>query len=184
MKRQVLLVDDNQQILEELQEVLTDHHIDVHKAETGQQALELAAKGHYDVGIVDIRLPDFDGIELIDLLKEKQPQTIYLIITAYSSTETAIKSLQKGILDYVVKPFHPEQLVHSIKKGFLLKDSLEAKDDRLEELVKEKGLLQAKVMMLEQLNEIFLDREKKIMELKAEVNNLCLKLKQSPKYKI
>jgi len=182
MKKNVLLVDDNQQMLDELRDIFKDNKINLLAADSGKEALKLAEKEDFDVAVVDIRLPDFNGVELIDKLKNVRPNSIYLLITAYTSAETAIKALQKGVLDYIVKPFSPEELINSVKKGFMEKDAAEASEKRLEELVKEKGLLQAKVMMLEQLNEIFMDREKKILDLKKEVNELLLRLNENTKY--
>jgi two-component system response regulator HydG len=182
MKKRVLLVDDNFQLIEELSNVFAENNIEVFPAESGKAALTVANKESYDVAVVDIRLPDFNGVELVEQLRKIRPQAVNLLITGYASTETAIKALHKEVFDYIVKPFSPEELIVSVKKAFLVKDSTTAKENQFEYLLKEKSVLQAKVLMLEQVNELFMDREKKILQLKQEVNALAMEHGEKPKY--
>ena len=182
MKKQVLIVDDNRQLLDELIDVFKDNAIDTVAVEDGASAIEAVLKKSFDVIVIDVRLPDFSGIDLIDKLKNKSQDAVFLLMTGYASADSAIKALQKGVLDYIVKPFSPDELLMSVKKAFLAKDSTTISQEKVEDLVKEKGILRAKVLMLEQINDIFIDREKKIIELKNEINNLLGKLGEDIKY--
>lgn len=106
----VLLVDDEQNILEVLEIVLQDGGLEVLKASSGIEALALLHKHPVDVVVSDIRMPDLSGVELLKQAKQFAPDTIFIMITAFSTTETAIEALQHGAFDYLTKPFKMEDL--------------------------------------------------------------------------
>jgi two-component system response regulator PilR (NtrC family) len=106
----VLVVDDEPNIIEVLEIVLQDEGMEVLKSGSGRQALHLLKEKDVDVVISDIRMPDFSGVELLREAKRLSPDTIFIMITAFASTETAIEALQHGAYDYITKPFRMEEL--------------------------------------------------------------------------
>jgi two-component system, NtrC family, response regulator PilR len=112
----ILVVDDEPNIIEVLEIVLQDEGMEVLKSNSGFEALTLLHERDVDLVISDIRMPDVSGVELLREVKEFSPDTAFIMITAFASTETAIEALQHGAFDYITKPFRMEELrsiVHS-----------------------------------------------------------------------
>jgi two-component system response regulator PilR (NtrC family) len=106
----ILIVDDEPNIIEVLEIVLQDEGMEVLKSTSGREALILLRDNDVDLVISDIRMPDFSGVELLREAKQLSPHTIFIMITAFASTETAIEALQHGAYDYITKPFRMEEL--------------------------------------------------------------------------
>jgi two-component system response regulator PilR (NtrC family) len=113
----VLIVDDEPNIIELLDIVLHDEGMEVLKASSGAAALDVLRKTPVDIIISDIRMPDFSGVELLKEAKQLAPETVFILITAYASTETAIDALQHGAYDYLTKPFKMEELLHIVRRS-------------------------------------------------------------------
>jgi len=111
----VLLVDDEQNILEILEMVLQEQGMEVLKAGSGREALQLLRQRKTDVVISDIRMPDLSGVELLQAVKQFAPDTIFIMITAFASTDTAIEAIQHGAYDYLTKPFKMEELLNIVR---------------------------------------------------------------------
>lgn len=116
-KGRILVIDDDPIVRRALVDILQDECYQVEVAATGHEALELAAKGHFDVALVDIRLPDLDGIELLRALREADDDLSALIITGHPSLETAIQALRLRVFDYLVKPLDNERVVSSVQNA-------------------------------------------------------------------
>jgi DNA-binding response OmpR family regulator len=80
-------------------------------AETGKEAIDKADNRHYDLALVDIRLPDMDGTELLAKLKVQLQNTVKIMITGFPSLETGVKALDEGADAYLVKPVKPQELL-------------------------------------------------------------------------
>lgn len=106
----ILVVDDEPNIIEILEIVLLDDGMEVLKSRSGREALAILREKKVDVVISDIKMPDFSGVELLREAKPVSPETIFIMITAFASTETAIEALQYGAYDYITKPFKMEDL--------------------------------------------------------------------------
>ena len=106
----ILVVDDEPNIIEVLEIVLQDEGMEVLKSSSGQEALALLQENDVDLVISDIKMPDFSGVELLREAKQLSPDTVFIMITAFASTETAIEALQHGAYDYITKPFKMEDL--------------------------------------------------------------------------
>ena len=91
--------------------------MNVTEAGSVQQAVSLAGKDHYDVALLDLHLPDGSGIELLERLKEQQPELEAIMLTAHGSIETAIQAMKHGAYDYLTKPFHLPELEIHIEKA-------------------------------------------------------------------
>jgi two-component system, NtrC family, response regulator PilR len=120
----ILIVDDEPNIIEVLEIVLLDEGLDVLKASSGREALAILRETEVDVAISDIKMPDFSGVELLREARRIAPDTIFIMITAFASTETALEALQHGAYDYITKPFRMEDLKTVIHHALEKKRSL------------------------------------------------------------
>ncbi|NIO05144.1 MAG: response regulator [Proteobacteria bacterium] len=120
-----------------LEIMLTKEGYRVQTAVNGKKALDLAEREVFDLAIIDIRMPKMDGIETLIRLKEISPETVILMITAYASTDTAIRAMKQGAYDYITKPFKIEEIKMTIQKA-LEKKSLEAENTLLRQAVEER----------------------------------------------
>jgi two-component system, NtrC family, response regulator AtoC len=84
----------------------------------GSKAVEAAATRVPDVAVVDLRMPGMDGIELLSDLRKLNPELIGIVMTAYSSIDTAVRAMREGATDYLVKPFDVEQLLMALERAF------------------------------------------------------------------
>jgi DNA-binding NtrC family response regulator len=109
----LLIVDDDDQLRRTLERRFERQSMSVTAAANAEQALTQAGQTTFDVALLDLHLPDMDGVELLGKLKELQPELEALLLTAHGSIETAILAMKKGAYDYLTKPFHlPELEVH------------------------------------------------------------------------
>jgi DNA-binding response OmpR family regulator len=114
--RTILVVDDDKSILRTFTRILQKNGYEIDSAETGKEAMEKAASRHYDLALVDIRLPDMDGTDLLAKIKKQLQNTIKIMITGFPSIESGIKALDEGADAYLVKPVKPEELLMLIKE--------------------------------------------------------------------
>jgi len=136
----VLIIEDDKVALLSLKAALDPVFEKVEAAETGQFAKDLSKSEKFDIAIIDYRLPDIDGVHLIKELKDSTPDLMTLVVTAYSSVETAIESIKMGAYDYVIKPLDIAVLIHTMqnmledRKQFLAgKEYLEKNVDSIEQ---------------------------------------------------
>ncbi|MFH1292649.1 MAG: response regulator [Pseudomonadota bacterium] len=106
----VLIVDDDRIIREQLQKELKREYFKTFLASDGKTALESLNREEIDIVILDVRLPDMDGLEVLKEIKEKRPDCEVIVITGMGSQEIAIKSLRKGAIDYIEKPIEMDEL--------------------------------------------------------------------------
>jgi DNA-binding response OmpR family regulator len=93
------------------------NNYEVTQALSAQEALEKMAKDSYSLLISDIVMPEKNGLELLKLVKEQWPLTKVIIMTAYASTDTAMKAIRLGALDYIPKPFTPKEIRDTVEKA-------------------------------------------------------------------
>ncbi len=131
---QVLVIDDEAAIRQVLASQIAEAGHEVEQADCAARALERLARGDIDVAVCDLRLPDFDGIELIRRARAEKCDTGFLMITAFSSVDTAIEAMKAGAFDYLVKPLRGEDVLRRIEQiGNLME--LQAENRRLRTLV-------------------------------------------------
>jgi DNA-binding response OmpR family regulator len=110
-KKTILVVDDDKSILRTFTRILEKSGYNIDVAETGKEAIEKAENHHYDLALVDIRLPDMDGTDLLAKLKKQLQNTVKIMITGFPSLETGVKALDEGADAYLVKPVKPQELL-------------------------------------------------------------------------
>ncbi len=139
MSERLLIVEDEDTLCESLRRVFLRERYEVDVAGSAEAALGILGDGSYSLIISDIILPGMNGIELLKLIKERIPDQLVVIMTAYASLETAIEALRAGTYDYVVKPIIHEEIKQIVKnalsqkalksENILLKKELEREYD-------------------------------------------------------
>lgn len=109
--KSILVVDDDKSILRTFTRILQKAGYKVDVAETGNEAIEKAEKNKYDLTLVDVRLPDMDGTDLLIKLKDAMRDTVKIVLTGFPSLEVGVKALDAGADAYLVKPVKPEELL-------------------------------------------------------------------------
>lgn len=112
----VLIIDDESAILETLEMFLNEKGYEVHTKETGREGLEGLRSDPPDVVILDIRLPDIDGLEVLRRIREEQPDLSVIMITAYHDMETTVQAMKLGAYEYIHKPIDVDELEIAIEK--------------------------------------------------------------------
>ncbi len=115
-KKQILVVDDDKSILRTFTRILQKSGYEIEVAETGKEALEKSKKKCYDMALIDIRLPDMDGTDLLIKMQKTMHEAVKIMITGFPSLETGVKALDEGADAYLVKPVKPEELLALIEE--------------------------------------------------------------------
>ena len=115
-KVNILVVDDEEIVRDSLAGWLEEDGYHVETAENGPKAIERLPDKSWNLAMVDLKMPGMDGIELMDEIRKRYPDTIVIIMTAYATVDTAVKAMKQGAYDYIVKPFNPEDLSLTIRK--------------------------------------------------------------------
>ncbi len=110
VSNRILVVDDEKEILISCSKILRDKGYSVTTTTDGAEAIEILKKDPYDLLLVDLKLPGKDGIEILQMAREIDPNLMAIIFTAYATIETAVRAIKKGAFDYIPKPFSAEQL--------------------------------------------------------------------------
>ena len=111
----IMVVDDEKQICQNVEKILSKNDYEIIHATSAKEALEKMAKDSFSLLISDIVMPEMNGLELLKLVKKEWPLTKAVMMTAYASTDTAVKAIRLGALDYVSKPFTPDELRSTVE---------------------------------------------------------------------
>ncbi len=111
----ILVVDDDETIRTTMKAILQDEGYLVDLAATGKEAIQKTQDNVYNVALLDIRLPDIEGVELLKLLKDNVPRTRKIMVTGYPSMQNAISALNKNADAYLLKPVDVEKLLETVK---------------------------------------------------------------------
>ena len=133
-KYRVLIVDDEESMRDFLSIMLHREGYQVDTAVDGAQAVVHLRDHSYDLVISDIKMPRMTGLELLAHIKERTPETVVLMVTAFSSTDEAVEAMKQGAYDYITKPFKNEEI------RLIVKNALERRDLRRENLALKEAL--------------------------------------------
>lgn len=137
MKPRILVVDDEESIREFLDIMLRKEGYDVTCVEDGQEAIDTLKKKTFDMVISDLQMPNVTGIELLRHVSEQNPDILFMMITAFGTTETAVEAMKLGAYDYITKPFKIDEVRINIAHALKSKN-LEVENRQLKKvLVKE-----------------------------------------------
>src|SRR3989304_6145636 len=112
----ILIIDDDENIRKVLETILEEEGYVVETAETAKKAIEKSEKSFYNLALIDVRLPDMEGIELLAKMRENKPKMRKIIVTGYPTLQNAIAAVNKGADAYVMKPFDVEKILQTIKE--------------------------------------------------------------------
>jgi DNA-binding NtrC family response regulator len=132
------VVDDELSVRDSLSKWLTEDGHEVQAAADVKEALEKLKPGAWDIILLDIKFPDGDGMELHQNIKGVDPNTSVIIITAYATVDTAVKSLKEGAYDYLTKPVDPDYLSHVVA-----------------DVVRQRGPLSENLVLTERIQELY-----------------------------
>ncbi|MGA1844755.1 MAG: ATP-binding protein [bacterium] len=117
IRAHILVIDDEEGMRSGVIRVLGPRGHVVDTAENGTKGIALAKKRFYDIALIDYRMPDIDGFEVMDAIRSHSPETIQIVMTAYASYEMAVSATKKGAFDYLAKPFTPDELLIVVEKA-------------------------------------------------------------------
>mmetsp|Transcript_697 Transcript_697/g.528 ORF Transcript_697/g.528 Transcript_697/m.528 type:complete len:129 (+) Transcript_697:961-1347(+) len=123
-KFKVLIVDDEKGYVDVLANRLKRRGFDVDKAYSGVSAIEKLRKIDFDIAILDLKMEDMDGIEVLKIFKKVMPQMQVVMVTGHGSSEAATKGIEYGAFDYLAKPCEFSELLETIKKALKIKDAV------------------------------------------------------------
>jgi two-component system, OmpR family, response regulator len=117
----VLIVDDELDFLETIVKRLKRRKVDATGIDSGIKALKLLEEEHFDVVILDVRMPGMDGIETLKEMKKKQPLMEVIMLTGHASVESGVQGMHYGAFDYVMKPADIDELLEKIHEAYARK---------------------------------------------------------------
>jgi len=177
----ILLVDDEEEFLTSSSQALGRRGFEVDIAPNGVSALDMIDKSSYDLIVLDVKMPDIDGIEVFRQISKKLPDLPVILLTGHSSFHDAFQTSKNGIADYISKPIDMEELAKRIREAVNKAKSHAENNDQDPDLLKYSGDEIIKVMLID--DEVdFLESMKKILErrkteiITAESGELALTL--------
>lgn len=133
MIARILVVDDEEIVVRSCLRILAAETYEVESAQSGLEALRKIEGGPFDVLILDIMMPQMDGLELLQRVKETHPDIDVIMVTGLSQIETAVRSMKLGAFDYLPKPFDPDELKHIVARALerrqLLQENLNLRSE-------------------------------------------------------
>ncbi len=126
MKTQVLVIDDNPDIKDGLVDVLAVNGYEVQITHTGKEGLLLMEQHHFDLVLLDVRLPDQSGLEVLKQIKHKAPEKVVIMVSGYGSIENAVEATKNGAYDFLEKPLEPQRVLvtlrNALNSSYLMKE--------------------------------------------------------------
>jgi two-component system NtrC family response regulator len=132
IQARILVIDDDENITKVVAAILRDKGYSVDIAGSGNEAIKKTQKNHYDLMLIDIRLPDMEGTELLTKILDTTPKIRKIIVTGYPTLNNAVTAVNKGADAYVMKPFDVEKMLATVK-------------EQLEKQMQERKFTEAKV---------------------------------------
>src|SRR6478736_7304755 len=146
--RHILIIDDERPVLMTLEALLKRRGYEVDTAPTAAQGLKALKSKSPNLVLLDLRLPDADGLEMLDRIKNELPEVPVIILTAHDSLHNAIESIKRGAFHFISKPYAPEELLSLVEKAlekqFLLRET-QALREKAEQLEKRLELAETRL---------------------------------------
>jgi response regulator RpfG family c-di-GMP phosphodiesterase len=136
----ILLVDDSPEVVELISDFLAPYNCEIYRASTGKQAIEVLSEKHVEIAILDVKLPDIDGIALLDTIRLQDPTVAVVMITGCHDPDLIIEAMKKGASDFLMKPFSIDKLLLGIMKVRKQRELLVEKNSILSDLEDKKKI--------------------------------------------
>jgi CheY-like chemotaxis protein len=165
-RARVLVMEDEANVARALEMVLKEEGYEVDVAMTGASALDRFNWKDFDLLIADLRLPDIDGMDVVKKVRQEQPNTDVVVITGYSTVESAVEAMKLGVVDYLAKPFTEDELKNIIASTLNKREATSTGKGRPDHAGVHVGALIPKYAVLSVLNRATQDEEswRNIME--------------------
>lgn len=140
-EEKVLLVDDEQDFLKALSERMQAKGLEITPATSGEEAIEAVKDEFFDAVVLDMMMPDLDGIETLKKIKEVNPDVQVILLTGHATVDKGIEAMKLGAMDFLEKPAELSSLMQKIKKAKVNKMLILEKktEDRIKSILSEKG---------------------------------------------
>jgi len=130
----VLLVDDEVEFMETLVKRLKKRNLIVSGVNSGERAIEALAQAPVDIVVLDVKMPGMDGLETLREIKKSRPLVEVIMLTGHASMEVAIKGMEQGAFDYLMKPMDIDELLYKLQDAYKKK---KLHEDRIRHAVDE-----------------------------------------------
>jgi DNA-binding NtrC family response regulator len=142
MAEKVLLIDDEKEFLEVMSERMRARGINVTTCASAREALKKIETTSFDAIILDLKMPEMDGLETLKVVKEKRPETQIILLTGHATVEKGVEAMKLGAMDFVEKPADLETLTKKIKEAQARKMMIVEKKTKesVEEMLKRYGI--------------------------------------------
>jgi signal transduction histidine kinase len=117
MKGRLLFIDDEDIVLRSCRRVFGSEGVEIDTASSGEEGLEKARAGTYDVVVTDLKMPGIGGMEVLKTLRAERPELTVIVFTGYANVETAREALKNGAFDYIPKPFTPDEIKDVVRNA-------------------------------------------------------------------
>ena len=124
--KKMLVIDDESLVLSSVRRIFSDEGYEVVTTDDPRKGLEMAQDAHYDVILCDWRMPQLDGIDVVEMIDKRSPDSAIVMITGYPALERATEAMKRGAVDYLAKPFTPEEIIAAVDKALKRKKQLNA----------------------------------------------------------
>jgi formate/nitrite transporter len=125
--KKMLVIDDEKIVLESCSRIFDSEGFDVTTTDSARRGLELASEGNFDVILCDWKMPELDGIDTVEMIDRRSPGSAIVMITGFPAVERATDALKRGAVDYLAKPFTPEEILSTVQKAIKRKEREKAK---------------------------------------------------------
>jgi len=133
----MLIIDDEEIVLKSCRKIFEAEGFNVITTINPQEGLKLVSESHFDVILVDWMMPGFDGMDVVEEIDKRSPNSTVVMISGYPSVGRATEAMKRGAMDYLAKPFRPEEVVEVVKKALRSKITVEKKAiGRFESIIK------------------------------------------------
>ena len=141
MSEKVLIIDDEQEFTEALAERMTNRGMDVSTSSSAIEGLQSVEEKSFDVVVLDLQMPEMDGIETLKILKKKNPELQVILLTGHATVEKGIEAMKLGAMDLLEKPADLTTLTEKIKKAQAKRIILVEKktEKRIKEIMETRG---------------------------------------------
>ena len=117
-ERRVLVIDDDEGDCCLVEDILNEDGLQVVKAVGGEMGIRILSEEEFPVIITDLRMPDVDGMAVIDFVRKRQMESLIVVITGFASVDSVIEALRLGAYDYILKPFGADLLRFTVQRAF------------------------------------------------------------------
>ena len=141
MSEKVLLVDDEGEFLEALSQRMTSRGMEVTTTTSAREAIKKVEEGSFDAVILDLMMPEMDGLEVLQTLKKKKPDIQVILLTGHASVAKGIEAMKLGAMDFLEKPAEIKELTEKIKKAQAKKMILVEKrnEEKIQKILVDRG---------------------------------------------